>query len=230
MMTEPMTQTPLAIDRVERARAKRDHVRLRLSGRWLTDALSEQDPTLLVVQLHGKRLRFPAGDDGRQDAPGAAAGVPFTASFTVPDWAVPEQPGQAVLWVGEAVVPVPPPGMAPSPQPAPPPAAAEFVSESAPAAAREPVGATAGPATAGSPSGRSGPLAQLLHKDTVTAQSGTVKLAANGVPAADSSASSGPSSPAGKRRRRPCSWTTSSVGCCPVRASVSQRPLRRRRT
>jgi hypothetical protein len=168
-MTEPMTQTPLAIDRVERARAKHDQVRLRLSGRWLTDARTGQQPTLLVVQLHGRRLRFPAGEDGPEDALESAAGTPFAASFTVPDWAVPEQPGQAVLWVGEAVVPVPPPGMAPSPQPAPPPAAAEFVSESAPAAAREPVGATAGPATAGSPSGRSGPLAQLLHKDTVTA-------------------------------------------------------------
>jgi hypothetical protein len=171
MMTEPMTQTPLAIDRVERARAKRDHVRLRLSGRWLTDALSEQDPTLLVVQLHGKRLRFPAGDDGRQDAPGAAAGVPFTASFTVPDWAVPEQPGQAVLWVGEAVVPVPPPGMAspPPPAPTPPAAASDSVSASVQAVGGEPVDLAPGPAPVGSPPGRSGPLAQLLHRETVAA-------------------------------------------------------------
>jgi chromosome segregation ATPase len=171
MMTEPMTQTPLAIDRVERARAKHDQVRLRLSGRWLTDALAEHQPTLLVVQLHGRRLRFPAGEDGGEDMPEAAAGAPFAASFTVPDWAVPEQPGQAVLWVGETVVPVPPPGMAasPPPLPTPPPAAAESGSASAPAAAREPADPAAGPAPAGSPSGRSGPLAQLLHKETVTA-------------------------------------------------------------
>jgi chromosome segregation ATPase len=46
-------------------------------------------------------------------------GVPFTASFTIPDWAVPEQPGQAVLWVGDAVVPVPVPGTNRVPVPAP---------------------------------------------------------------------------------------------------------------
>jgi hypothetical protein len=171
MMTDPVIQTPLAIDRVERARAKHDQVRLRLSGRWLTDALSEQEPTLLVVQLHGRRLRFPAGEDGREDAPGAAAGVPFAASFTVPDWAVPEQPGQAVLWVGEAVVPVPPPGMAPAPPsaPTPPPAAAESAAASIQSPVGEPVEPAPGPSPAGSPSGRSGPLAELLHKETVSA-------------------------------------------------------------
>jgi hypothetical protein len=181
MMTEPATQTPLAIDRVERARAKRDQVRLRLSGHWLADSPVDDEPALLVVQLHGRRMRFAASGgphEGESDDRGA--GLPFAASFTVPDWAVPEQPGQAVLWVGESVVPVPPPGMAPLP---PAPRARSGEPAGAVTASREPSapeppfvapGSAAlqpsegqGPTASGP--GRSGPLAQLLYKDTVTA-------------------------------------------------------------
>jgi hypothetical protein len=181
MMTEPHMQTPLAIDRVERARAKRDQVRLRLSGHWLTDPPVDEEPALLVVQLHGRRMRFAAsGGEEPQGECDTGAGLPFSASFTVPDWAVPEQPGQAVLWVGEAIVPVPPPGMAAlapvapseSVQPAGAlstprqPSAPQPPFDASPSAASQP---SEGQGSTASGSGRSGPLAQLLYKDTVTA-------------------------------------------------------------
>ena len=104
-------EPPIAIDRVERARGEGDNVRLRLIGRWLDPdhAASEHDP-LLVVQLQGRRHRFAATrepDDG-PGVPGA-----WQADFSIPSWAVPSRPGQAAVWVGNAVVAVGPPGSAP---------------------------------------------------------------------------------------------------------------------
>ena len=178
-MLEPASaQTPLAIDRVERARGQGDRVRLRLSGRWLTTRsgdvatrsggvasgdVSDLD-ALLVVQMQGRRHRFPATRERRDDAAGGEAGS-WAASFTVPDWAVPEQPGQASLWVGNAVVPVPPPGtaaIAPTETVEPPPALDHLYASGAdlPPAGGEMLGAE---------HGRSGPLADLLFKETVSA-------------------------------------------------------------
>ncbi len=163
---------PLAIDRVERSRAKRDQVRLRLTGHWLSGAPGGEagsSEALLVVQMHGRRHRFPATHEDPQAEPG----VEFTASFTIPDWAVPEQPGQAVLWVGDDVVAVPPPGA--TVRPAEPAASAgEHSGMEGDAREPEPVLADREPSEShqhsGEPgAGRSGPLAELLFKETVTA-------------------------------------------------------------
>ena len=98
--------SPIVIDRVERSRGDGDAVRLRLGGRRLAAAAEPELDALLVVQLHGHRHRFAAVEDRRRDpSPGS-----WRASFTVPDWAVPVEYGQASLWVGEASVPVPPVG------------------------------------------------------------------------------------------------------------------------
>lgn len=163
--------TPLSIDRVERARGKGDQARLRLTGRWWTTAVAGPD-ALLVVQMHGRRHRFATVRDPDDAVGGAAAlgdvgasgdveGGIWTASFEVPDWAVPEQPGQAALWIGSTVVPVPPPGSAPLSEPvalrhSPPPPAPP------PAEPLEPDALTDEP-------GRAGPLADLLFKETVSA-------------------------------------------------------------
>src|SRR5579875_3796630 len=173
----------LVIDRVERSRAKHDHVRLRLTGRWQGDPEGREVPTgdaLLVVQVHGRRHRFPATPEDEQSTPGAPPDA-FTASFAIPDWAVPDQPGQAVLWVGEDVVPVPAPGGAPVPAELPAPsgearpreegvlaAGPEAGGEAAPAAAVS-AAAPPGPVAEGGAGGRSGPLSDLLLKETVTA-------------------------------------------------------------
>jgi chromosome segregation ATPase len=164
---------PLAIDRVERSRAKHDQVRLRLSGHWLdSDAGREERLTeaLLVVQMHGRRHRFAVSGEDEQGDSGNA----FVASFTIPDWAVPEQPGQAVLWVGEGLVPVPPPGSAtPGRERALPAATAEPRAADAPTA--KPGRLSENPADGteivleGSGAGRAGPLSELLYKETVTA-------------------------------------------------------------
>ncbi|MGZ4274594.1 MAG: hypothetical protein ACXVRP_12630, partial [Solirubrobacteraceae bacterium] len=56
--------TPLAIDRADRARTEDGGVALRLSGRWLRPPATDQNEPLLVVQVQGRRHRFPASDDG----------------------------------------------------------------------------------------------------------------------------------------------------------------------
>jgi hypothetical protein len=185
---------PLAIDRVERSRAKQDQVRLRLTGRWLTGDeaagwAGSGSEALLVVQTHGRRHRFAATVENRDGDPSAE----FSASFTLPDWAVPDQAGQAVLWVGDDVVPVPPPGAAGAGavrRSAEPPAERGGRNVASGPEARGAAGeqaVTAGAVTGtgrevtgsgreltgtggeGETSGRSGPLSELLFKETVTA-------------------------------------------------------------
>jgi chromosome segregation ATPase len=163
---------PLAIDRVERSRAKRDQVRLRLIGHWVSSSegwTAAGSEALLVVQLHGQRHRFASTRDDPRDEPG----LEFTASFTIPDWAVPEQPGQAVLWVGDDVVAVPPPGASIRPAESPVSAGEGFAVEGQ-ARADTPATADRVPSdphhTGGEGgAGRAGPLAELLFKETVTA-------------------------------------------------------------
>ena len=73
-----------------------------LTGRWLGPAESSGSEPLLVVQVQGRRHRFTPAADGHPLAPGA-----WEATFRIPPWAQPRHEGQAALWVGTAVVPVP---------------------------------------------------------------------------------------------------------------------------
>jgi hypothetical protein len=185
MIDYASTEPPIAIDRVERARGQGDDVCLRLSGHWLIDDPPSQPDApeaLLVIQLQGRRHRFPA-----DRSPAGAAPLPGTwqAEFTVPSWAVPSRRGQAAVWVGTSVIAVGPPGTPPAPVPAaePEPPVPEPVPESVaptPEAVAGPDGASRGPEIAavsvpgGSPDpppdpGRGGPLASLLLKETVSA-------------------------------------------------------------
>lgn len=170
--------TPVAIDRVDRARGEGDGVRLRLTGRWLrSDRSAEQDP-LLVIQLQGRRHRFPASPpDGSRSLPAGA----WEATFAVPSWAEPRREGQAAVWVGNAVVPIPLPGAgtaapapprplsAPAPHasaPQPPPFA---VSPPLPFVASPPVAQPADLLDSSFDAGRAGPPAELLVKESVSA-------------------------------------------------------------
>ncbi|MGA9857393.1 MAG: hypothetical protein WBQ18_05980, partial [Solirubrobacteraceae bacterium] len=99
--------TPVAIDRVDRARGSGDGVRLRLSGRRLESGHGPEPEPLLVIQLQGRRHRFPAD---REDVVEPLAPGRWEATFTVPSWAEPRRPGQAAVWLGDTVVPVPLPG------------------------------------------------------------------------------------------------------------------------
>ena len=156
----PTAHSPIVIDRVERSRGDGDAVRLRLGGHRLAVAADLELDALLVVQVHGRRHRFAASKTGHDDrSPGS-----WEASFTVPDWAVPVEYGQASLWVGEAPVPVPPVGTRiRAPEPA------------LTAAAYEPTGAAQldaaaqGVAAAAAEAGRAGPLADALLRETVSA-------------------------------------------------------------
>ena len=158
-------EPPLAIDRVDRARGQGDQVRLRLTGRWLTARDVADLDALLIVQMNGRRHRFPAS---RQPDEAGSDRDAWTASFTVPDWAVPDQPGQASLWVGTAIVAVPPPGTSAEEgaSPAPTPPAAPAVSTAEEVALPGPIAVAPDVPLE---TGRSGPLADALFKETVAA-------------------------------------------------------------
>jgi hypothetical protein len=161
-MTDPVSaDIPLVIDRVDSARSDGDSVRLRLTGRWLGDGDPGEHDPLLVVQLQGRRHRFPAGDAQTNLPASSAAAGAWVASFVLPAWAEPRQHGQAAIWLGNAVIPVPPPRaaaprvVAPGPPAKPAPAPASVAPDARPAPALD--------------SGRPGPLADLLFKETVSA-------------------------------------------------------------
>ena len=185
-MTEPApADTPLAIDRVDCTRSDRDGIELRLTGRWLGGANASAFEPLLVVQVSGRRHRFTPERDGHPVAPGA-----WESTFRIPPWAQPRHDGQAALWVGTSVVPVPPPGTSGDgshppmhrlppppalgearawpPDVAPPPAEADLAGFADPT----PYGDQARYAEAPDPAvdtGRTGPLAELLFKESVSA-------------------------------------------------------------
>jgi hypothetical protein len=103
---------PLEIDQIKCYCSATGAVEIELGGKWVdpTEALGP-DQELLVVAVRGRRHRFPARqDDGIESGTGRERPDPgrWRARFTVPAWAVPHEHGQAALWLGEAVVPVPP--------------------------------------------------------------------------------------------------------------------------
>ena len=183
-MTDSSSASPVAIDRVDYARNDRDGVELRLTGRWLGDAVTAAPEPLLVVQVSGRRHRF---TPARDDHPGAAGA--WEATFRIPPWAQPRHDGQAALWMGTSVVPVPLPGAARDsmssahrlppppalgearawpPDVAPPPPEADLSGFADPT----PYGDEARFAEAPDPAvdtGRTGPLAELLFKESVSA-------------------------------------------------------------
>jgi hypothetical protein len=108
MKSSAPAQSPLEIDRIQSSRSDGGQVRLQLSGRWVEPQAAVDEEELLVVQVEGRRHRFPASQGHRSQAGGDAGSGHWQASFTVPEWAEPRQDGQAAVWVGNAVVPVPP--------------------------------------------------------------------------------------------------------------------------
>jgi hypothetical protein len=154
----PTAHSPIVIDRVDRSRGDGDAVRLGVAGRRLLAAREAELDTLLVVRLHGRRHRFAASKTGDDDqSPGS-----WEASFTLPDWAVPVEHGQASLWVGETSVAVPPVGTKIR---MPVPALASPGSEPAVPAQFD----AAALAAAAADAGRAGPLADALLRETVAA-------------------------------------------------------------
>jgi predicted nucleic acid-binding Zn-ribbon protein len=98
-------ELPLEIDRVQGSRPSVGEIRLALTGVWHGPGnRSDQEP-LLVVQIEGRRHRFPADRNDRSSELPAGR---WQATFSVPDWAEPRHEGQAAVWIGDAVVPVPP--------------------------------------------------------------------------------------------------------------------------
>jgi predicted nucleic acid-binding Zn-ribbon protein len=98
-------ELPLEIDRVQGSRPSVGEIRLALTGVWHGPGSSSEQEPLLVVQIDGRRHRFPAD---REDRSSELPAGRWQATFSVPDWAEPRQEGQAAVWIGDAVVPVPP--------------------------------------------------------------------------------------------------------------------------
>ena len=130
---------------------------------------------LLVVQVQGRRHRFTPARDGHGLRPAPPAR--WEATFRIPPWAQPRHEGQAALWVGTSVVPVPLPGAFgdgsdPAHRLPPPPALGEaraWPSDVAPPPADfDPARFSDGPEPAVD-TGRTGPLAELLFKESVSA-------------------------------------------------------------
>ncbi len=178
MTTRAPAPTPLAIDLIESAPLTTDTVRLKLTGRWLDPAGAEQEE-LLVVQVQGRRHRFTASREPPSEDP-----EHWSASFTLPSWAEPRHDGQAALWLGSSVIPVPPPEpprpppepSAPPPSPpeasAPPPSPREASAPPPPPpepSAPPPPAEPGGPTRPESDTPRSGPLEDLLLRETVAA-------------------------------------------------------------
>jgi predicted nucleic acid-binding Zn-ribbon protein len=178
---------PVAIDRVDCTRTGADGVELRLTGRWTNGGHVTGTEPLLVVQVQGRRHRFAPDRDGYTPPPGS-----WAATFQLPSWAQPRQEGQAALWVGTSVVPIPLPGSAsdgrhhlasaPLPAPAlmpedvhrppPPPALGEaraWPADVAPPPAEADPARLADAADLVVDTGRTGPLAELLFKESVSA-------------------------------------------------------------
>jgi hypothetical protein len=95
----------LEIERSESSLQGIDRVLIRLAGRWRDPERPHEGKELLVVEVEGRRHRFPALAEPEHAAVLVAGG--WTASFALPAWAEPLEDGQASLWLGNAVVPVP---------------------------------------------------------------------------------------------------------------------------
>jgi hypothetical protein len=105
-MTESApVELPLEIHRVHGSRPSAGELRLALSGAWHGSPEDAGQEPLLVIQIEGRRHRFPAEHDAHAaELPGGR----WRATFSLPDWAEPRHEGQAAVWIGNAVVPVPP--------------------------------------------------------------------------------------------------------------------------
>jgi predicted nucleic acid-binding Zn-ribbon protein len=168
-------ELPLEIERVQGSRPSVGEIRLALSGTWHGPGGSSDQEPLLVVQIEGRRHRFPAD---REDRLSELPAGRWQATFSVPDWAEPRHEGQAAVWIGDAVVPVPPlhsshhvpPALAaavPAPQDDTQAEVKGDGSEVQPRPAPENLGPPF--ALSGPDAPRSGPLADLLLKETVAA-------------------------------------------------------------
>jgi hypothetical protein len=177
---------PLELDRIQSSRSAVGETRLRLSGRWLgSDRERPDEEGLLVVHVEGRRHRFAPDRDCGPD-PDADPGR-WSASFTVPSWAEPRQDGQAALWLGSAVIPVPPlhgtvaggradeDGLASrvdTPEPPPPPPAAAPPPPPAAAPPRPPAAASPPPPAAAPPTVAPAPVASAPAEPTDAPRAG----------------------------------------------------------
>jgi|GEM_PF-4409333 len=106
-MRQPKPDLPLEIHSVKASPAGKEQVIVRVSvkGRWRRRETPGR--ALLVLQADGRRHRFPAVPEARRAMPGRPGS--WSASFALPAWLAPRLADDAVLWVDNTAIPVPPP-------------------------------------------------------------------------------------------------------------------------
>ena len=159
----------LRIERVASSRIDDDTVLVSLAGRWTGPVHEAAGDELLVVEVRGRRYRYAARTQGGASPVAVAGPSSWSASFELPVWAEPRSAGQASLWVGNCMISVPPVGAASGPGTGP--------ARASPPAQAPPADSVCRPAPASPPAShgpagedaRSGPLAELLRRETISA-------------------------------------------------------------
>jgi hypothetical protein len=97
---------PLEIDSVECSPLGREKVVVRLTGAWRGRRRAADERALLVVEVDGRRHRFPAIPEPSR--PRIGRPVFWAASFALPAWLEPRLGGQMSLLLGNVAIPLPP--------------------------------------------------------------------------------------------------------------------------
>jgi hypothetical protein len=175
------SEPPLRIEHAAASQIDNETVLISLSGRWTGPINEPAGDELLVVEVGGRRYRYAARSQGGEDPMAVEGPQPWTASFELPVWAEPRRAGQATLWVGTSVIVVPPVGAGPGPAQDSPAQVPQPDAHSGPQprglADLQPAASFSGPAPGREPPSRgppledprSGPLAELLLRETVSA-------------------------------------------------------------
>jgi hypothetical protein len=104
------SELALRIERADSSRIDDETVAVSLSGRWTGSAHEAAGDELLVVEVSGRRYRYPARSQSAESPAALAGPRSWTARFELPAWAEPRSAGQASLWIGSSVIEVPPVG------------------------------------------------------------------------------------------------------------------------
>lgn len=113
MAESPSSDPPLELESVHVDALAGDRVLVRLKGRWRRRSRNPEARAMLIVEVEGRRHRFPAIPQPRRMRLGSPTG--WGASFALPAWLRPRLDGHMSLTVGDAIVPVPPLGDGPEP-------------------------------------------------------------------------------------------------------------------
>ncbi|HWE33955.1 MAG TPA: hypothetical protein VG410_10750 [Solirubrobacteraceae bacterium] len=135
---------PLELEQIESTPLGRAKIGVRVTGRWRVRGRPADQRAFLVLQVDGRRHRFPAMQEPRRSR--LSRSNAWSATFALPAWLEPRLPEQMSLWLGSYELELPSILIAPSdqadtvkPTQEEPVAEDDSVNEQPPAAAEVPV-------------------------------------------------------------------------------------------